>query len=114
MSAEVIARWDAFLAKIRAASDDLMREAHEGCLQLLDLNQLDPIAMSNAWMGIRAESLALGAKIDSTWHEKVESTMEAAGMPHAAVFAQGERGRALRHELDLDCERREIAVFAEA
>ena len=114
MSTEVHARWNAFLGKIEGTFAQLMAEAHAGCLELLDLNQLDPIAMSNAWSGIRAEVFALQEKVGSTWREKVEAAFDAAGVDKPEVYAEEARGRALASRLLLEAERKEIAIFADA
>jgi hypothetical protein len=114
MSTEVHGRWNAFLGKIQGAFDELMVDARAGCLQLLDLNQLDPIAMTNAWMGIRAEVFALSDKIDNTWREKVSSAFEGTGLSSPEMHAEEMRGRRLGEKLRLAAERAEIQIFAEA
>jgi hypothetical protein len=113
MNAEVQKRWSTFLDKIESAFDELMREGRAGCLDLLQSNELDPIAMSNAWQGIRAEMFALADKIGTTWREKVEATFDAAGVPKNEIYAEEARGRALDRQIRHTFERREIELFAE-
>jgi len=64
-------------------------------------------------MGIRAESLALSRKIDDIWTEKVEPAFEQARVLDQVVDAQAERGRQLARQIDLECEQKEMEIFAE-
>lgn len=112
MSAEVIARWDAFLGKLRGRADDVLTEARNGSRALLDQTDDDLQPLSNAWDAIRARLLDLGQKIDEIWRAEVDPKLE--GLPEAAVDHEREKGRALRNALDIDHERHRVAAFGEA
>ncbi|MEM6731586.1 MAG: hypothetical protein AAF658_08515 [Myxococcota bacterium] len=114
---QVRARWIAFLNKIEERHREVLREAEAGCLQLLDLSQLDTNPMANAWQGIRSQLLALSSKVDDTWSEKVEPAFEAAYAQEAAPgnhIDEYDRGRSLMDRLERDKLRAEIEIFAAA
>ena len=75
---EAIGRWDGFLGKIKERATSILAEAEEGCAMLLDLNNLDPLPMSNAWSAIEQQLIQLTSKIDDTWNEKVEPAFDEA------------------------------------
>jgi DNA-directed RNA polymerase subunit RPC12/RpoP len=107
-------RWDTFLGKIRAQFDALVAEGTEGCLALLEQSDFDPIPMTNAWSGIRAELMALDSRVDTVWDQKVEATFREAGLADAEIDKQRARGRALQAQLRLEQEKREVDVFGAA
>lgn len=107
-------RWETFLGKIRAQFDALVEEGTEGCLELLELSDFDPIPMTNAWTGIRAELMALDARVDTVWAQKVEQAFHAAGLDDAEVERQRARGFDLQARLRLEQEQREVDLFGAA
>jgi hypothetical protein len=99
-------RWNAFLAKIDAHARELLVQAEEGCAALLDMNDLDPMPMTNAWNAIDLQMKALVRKIDDTYREKVE--------PLDDSPALAEQGAALSRRIEHDLEETGIRVFADA
>jgi hypothetical protein len=114
MSADAIdARWDGFLGKIRERFDELMRESEAGCAALLVQTGGDTTPLSNAWTGMRMRALELRAKISDTWSEQVQDKfhdMEAYGRADAAWA----RAQALDDQIEIELERIEIKIFADA
>jgi hypothetical protein len=114
MSAEVVARWDGFLGKLRARAGDVLSEARAGSTALLDQTDDDLQPLSNAWDAIRARMLDLGQKIDEVWTSEVDPKLEAAGVREAALDHEREKGAALRGALDVEYERHRVAAFGDA
>jgi hypothetical protein len=111
---DVIARWDGFLAKIKDRFAQIMDESRQGCAALLQHTGGDPTAMSNAWTGMRSRALDLQAKIDDTFSAQVEPAFEDADAPGAITDRERDKGRALRHWMERECERTEVEIFAAA
>lgn len=107
-------RWDTFLDNVENRFTTLMGEAEQGCAQLLDLNNLDPLAMSNAWSAMEAQVHALSDKISDTWDDKVEEQLEDAGVKDKHIEACQTRGEALSDWLYREQTRREVKIFADA
>ncbi len=105
---ETIARWDAFLAKIRARADETLAQAEEGCAMLLDVNALDPQPMTIAWMAIENQLHELSQKIDETFDQKVGPALG------DDADAQAPKGRALQDDIERKKDAVELKVFSEA
>jgi hypothetical protein len=114
MSAETVARWEGFIAKIKERFEQLMAEAREGCLGLLDLNGLDPQAMGNAWTGMTNQVHVLREKVEEIWRIKVEPSLEQAEAAADIVDRECDRGRDFADWMDRQCERTEVEIFAAA
>jgi len=110
MTAETVARWDAFLGKLRGRVDETLAQAEEGCAMLLDVNGLDPQPMTIAWMAIETQLHELTQKVDQTWEAKVEPALE--GTP--GVEAEREKGDALRRDIERQKDALEVRMFADA
>lgn len=111
--AEAIQRWDAFLTKIDATATELMTQAEQGCAMLLDLNNLDPMPMSNAWTAVNTQLLGLATKVDQTWREKVEPALEEAER-YDDRDRERAKGDALNRKIETSKERLEIGIFGVA
>ena len=111
---EAIARWDAFLAKLAQRARDTLAEAEQGCVGLLDLNDLDPLPMSNAWTAIENQLRELGAKVEQTWAEKVEPALEAAGWSAERTEAERGKGGAYLRGVEREQAALELRLFAGA
>ena len=109
--AETIARWDAFLAKLRERAEETLAQAEEGCAALLDLNALDPQPMTVAWMAIENQLHELNAKVDETWSAKVEPALEEAG---ASWDPEQRKGEALKDDLERRKGEVEVRIFGDA
>ncbi|MBK9033054.1 MAG: hypothetical protein IPL61_17600 [Myxococcales bacterium] len=103
------ARWDTFLARIQARSDELLAEAHAGSIELLDQTDDDVLALGQAWTGIRSRMLALRAMISDTWSDQVGDLFPD---PAASDRAHA-RGAACAATLERDFDRGEVHVWAE-
>lgn len=101
-------RWDAFLAKIRARSDELLAEAVEGSAQFIDQPDFDQNALGVLWSAIRHRLIELRAKISDTWSASVMELFE--GQAQARAEARGER---LDAQLELDFDRAEARAWAD-
>jgi len=113
-AAEAIARWDAFLSKLGQRSKETLAEAEAGCAQLLDLNNLDPMPMSNAWTAIENQLRELDAKVEQTWAEKVEPALEAAGWPAVRQDQERSKGSALKAAIETGKAQLELRLFVGA
>ncbi len=109
-TSQTVARWDAFLAKIRERVADTLAQAEEGCAMLLDVNGLDPQPMTIAWMAIENQLHELNQKVDQTWSEKVEPGLE----DTPELEAQRAKGPALREWIDAQREQLDVRMFAAA
>lgn len=107
---ETIARWDAFLHKLRARVDECLIEAEEGCARLLDANGLDPQPTSVAWMAIDNQVRELLEKLEQTWSQKVEPNLEES----PALQVERAKGDAFKDVIEREKERVEIRIFGEA
>lgn len=101
-------RWDAFLAKIRARSDEILAEALEGTKQFIDQPEFDQNALGRLWTTIRIRLAELRGKIETTWGESVMDLFEGAAQARAR-----KQGRDLDEALELDFERAEARANAE-
>ena len=113
MNAALDARWDSFLTKIRERFDVLMRESVAGCAALLAQTGGDTVPVSNAWTGMRMRALALGSKVSETWSDSVQDMFHDAEAYDAADRAWA-RGEALIDAMEIEIERTETAIFADA
>lgn len=111
---DLIARWDAFLMKIKERFEHLMDDAEEGCLILLDVKNLDPLPMSNAWSAIEQQVHALDQKIDETWDDRVEDKMEDAGIDDDKIEKQSKKGEELSTWMEIEKVKREVKIFSKA
>jgi hypothetical protein len=110
----VIARWDGYLAQVRERFAQIMREAEEGCPQLLEQANFDPLPMGNAWSAIEMRAKQLEVKIEETWSGQVERTFEQAGATSEAIAHERVKGELLRDQLEVERERIRIAIWANA
>jgi len=114
MSADALdTRWDGFLAKIKERFEELMRESEVGCAQLFQHTNGDSVPVSNAWMGMRNRAIELESKVSDTWSDSVQDKyheIEAYGRADAAWA----RAEALRDWMEIERERVEIKIFADA
>lgn len=108
------ARWQGFLTKVRERFEEIMQESRVGCAELLRHTAGDPQTVGNAWTGMRLRALALGSKISDTWSQQVHDALLDAGAAAARVDANYERGEQLRDWMEIEAERTEIAIFADA
>jgi hypothetical protein len=114
MSADAIdARWDGFLSKIRERFDELMRESEAGCAALLVQTGGDTTPLSNAWTGMRMRALDLRGKISETWSGQVQDKFHEIDAYDRADAAWA-RAQRLDDELEIELERVEIKIFADA
>lgn len=110
----VAARWDGFLNQVRERFIGIMREAEEGCPQLLEQADFDPVPMGNAWGAIEARCGQLTSKITDTWQSQVEGAFEQAGAAGATLHHERLKGEALRDLIDLEREKTRVGIFANA
>jgi hypothetical protein len=108
------ARWDGFLAQVRERFVAILREAQEGCPQLLEQAGFDPTPMGNAWSAIDLRAKDLERKIEDTWGSQVEAAFEQAGAPPAAIAYERGKGEALRDFMEVERERTRIGIYAAA
>lgn len=108
----VVARWDGFLAQVRERFMTIMREAQEGCPQLLEQADFDPVPMGNAWGAMETRAKQLETKISETWNDQVEGAFEQAGAPPHAVAQERAKGVAVRDWMEVERERTRIGIYA--
>lgn len=105
-----IARWDAFLAKIEERYDQVMTEAYEGCLGLVEECDDDPGPMTIAWMAMNARAIDLEMKVSHTWSDKVSDLFYSAGIDGDPHFA---RGQALARKMERQREQTRVKLYAD-
>lgn len=109
---EVIARWDKFLATIDGRLREVLTEAHDGCLQLLEQSDLDPGPMGNAWTGMEARTLKLSDKVQDVWDAKVDDSLDDFGAD--VRDTQMRKGHALKEKIEVEKERCRVTIYATA
>jgi hypothetical protein len=114
MTTPVHARWDGFLSQVRERFIQIMREAEEGCPQLLEQASYDPVPMGNAFSAIEMRAKQLSTKIEETWSSQVERAFEQAGLPPDAIEIERVKGDALRDWFEVERERMRIKIWANA
>ncbi len=114
MSDAVVARWDGFLAQIKQRFDQVMVEAHQGCMGLLHQTDFNSVAMGNAWSAMERRAKELSTKVDETWRSAVETKFEESGASQAVVERERKKGADFRFWLDNEIERNRIALYNEA
>ncbi len=111
---EAVARWEAFLARLRERWGQTLAEAEQGCAQLLDQSGLDPLPLSNAWTAIENQLRELGTRAEQTWTEKVEPALEAGGVDPDLLLAELEKQARWSRELEQQKLQVELRIFADA
>lgn len=115
MSIEVAeARWNGFLGKVRERFEAVMQESLAGCAALLQQTGGDTQTAGNAWTGMRLRALQIASKIEETWSQQVQDLLIASGAPSARIDANFAKGEALRDWMEIEIERVEITIFADA
>lgn len=110
----VAARWDGFLNQVRERFVAILREAQEGCPQLLEQADFDPIPMGNAWTAIDLRCTQLASKVEDTWHGQVESAFEQAGASGAVLEHERRKGEAVTDWMEVEREKTRVGIFASA
>lgn len=110
----VTARWEGFLSQVRERFLDIMREAEEGCPQVLEQAGWDPTPMGVAWGAIEMRAKQLETKIEETWNDQVEGKFEEAGAPPDAVAFERGKGDALRDFMEVERERTRVGIWSNA
>ncbi len=80
-------RWNDFLKNIKTKAEALYASSDELCLKLLELNELDPNAMVNAWNAFEQNIAGLRTKVDDVFEEKVAPSLESEGWSMASIQA---------------------------
>ena len=71
----LVEKWDGFLAKIKTRFFESLVNAEEALLDNLEESDYDINPTMTAWQGIKAQLMALGNKVDTTFDEKVKPQM---------------------------------------
>lgn len=71
----LVAKWDAFLVKIKTRFNESLAHAEEAVLDNLVDSDYDTLKTMKAWSGIKSQILALGDKIETTFDENVQPKM---------------------------------------
>ena len=111
---EAIQRWDDFLPKIKTKAESLIYDAKLGCPALLHANDLDTIAMSNAWTAIEANLKNLQQKVSDVWDDKVVEPLEDEEWEQDDIDKVWEKGRQLNLWIEEQTARTESDIFSEA
>jgi hypothetical protein len=69
-------RWNMFLNKIEERFHETLTQAQQLLPQVLDLQNFDTKPILVAWSGIENQAKQLISKIQDTWHEKVDPSLE--------------------------------------
>ncbi len=110
-------RWKSFLSKIEERFGEITRHAEDGCLQMLDLANLDYLPMNNAWIGVSAQLRALIDKIENTWDASVSDVFEEAyddDDPDGDAALEFRSGEELTARLEREMARVEADVYEKA
>jgi hypothetical protein len=80
MKEQLIARWDAFLDKMRARFNESLTYGEQAALDALDENDYDYYGAYRVLQGVRAQMYNdLVQKVSETWQQQVEPLMRADG-----------------------------------
>jgi len=71
----LVAKWDSFLDKIKTRFFESLVNAEEALIDNLEESDYDINPTMTAWHGIKAQLMALGNKVDTTFDEKVKPQM---------------------------------------
>jgi len=110
---DAIRSWDALLAEVDAAAMAILTRAEADCARLLDLKNLDPLPMSNAWTAVNTQLLGLTTKVEQTWREKIQPVLEEAEQ-YDDRDRERQKGDALIRRLETNRERLEVGLFGVA
>jgi hypothetical protein len=113
MSDALVTRWDGFLQQIRTRLSAILQESIDGCRDLLESSDLDPIPMGNAWSAMERRAQELGTKIEETWSEQVEKKFDEAGAPPEIVARERRKGLELRRFMEMEIQRTHIHIYAD-
>lgn len=111
MSDALAQRLETFLGKMRDKQAELLREAEEGCAALIVDFPEDPIPLSNALSGVKAQMMQLGDRIDEVWSAQIEGLFES--QAPARTDAARDRKDDARRDLDETWRRFEAKVMAD-
>ena len=106
MSAEVLARWEAFQQKIQQRFQEVMQEAEAGFRDLIASDPTDAITFGNAERGIHARVEALVQKLHETFSSQVTLNVVGHGLDAAIdrIEQQADSMRAAWQRLSLRAE----------
>jgi hypothetical protein len=111
---DVIARWNAFLDKVKDRFEQIMEESRQGCRMIFDQTGGDPMPMTNAWTGMESRAKDLEMKVNDTWSDSVEEAFDDVDAPAEVVDREREKGLGLVDWMERERERTNIEIFAEA
>jgi len=94
----LVAKWDGFLAKIKTRFFESLVNAEEALLDNLEESNYDINPTMTAWHGIKAQLMALGNKVDTTFDEKVKPQM-LQYKEHYDILDQDAKGTFLREKI---------------
>lgn len=112
--AEVITRWDTFLASIYERFTTVMSEAQAGCAQLLVDNDYDTQAFGVAWGAMENRAKQLGSKLSDTWDEKVSPMFDEADAEPGIEARERVKLSQLLDRMEVETEGMRVRVFADA
>ncbi len=103
------ARWTSFLEKIEARHEELLGAARESLPGLVPAAEFDLQPFSNAMMAVHAQCVGLRQKIDKTWSDSAQATLEG-----SEADAAIEQSRACTWRMELALRRAEVEISAAA
>ncbi len=94
----LVEKWDTFLEKIKTRFFESLVNAEEALLDNLEESNYDINPTMTAWQGIKAQLMALGDKVDTTFNEKVKPQM-LQYKEHYDILDQAAKGTYLRESI---------------
>lgn len=86
MSAELVERWDAFLARIEARQLEILEEARDGLLELIAADPSDLPAVDRALTAIEHVLRGVWERIDDVWSDSVSDQFSEASAGDAPTL----------------------------
>jgi len=110
---KLVERWDTFLSKMETRFNESLIQAKEALLDNLEESNYDIHPTLTAWHGIKAQLMAMGNKINTTYDEKVLPQM-LNHKEHYQLLDQAAKGTYLREQvIHTKIERFEIEIEGE-
>jgi len=97
----LVEKWDTFLEKIKTRFFESLVNAEEALMDNLEESNYDINPTMTAWQGIKAQLMALGDKVDTTFDEKVKPQM-LQYKEHYEILDQAAKGTHLREKIIFD------------
>jgi hypothetical protein len=107
---ELMQRWETFVGKVKGRMQEVLAEADAGFDEVMEIDVIDPAAMSGASSAFEARVRGIAKKVEESW-EKIEKELDqlidaaddpVLGQLTALREQQSDRARELQWEMELE------------